>query len=211
MLKAVTPAFLLLMGVAIGGFSASTSAQEKSPEASASEELVVSIGRRTSFVSEPIAKGRDGPSDAVSIARNAQVELRRVGCYEGEINGFWSPSSRAAAQRFLDRINAKLPVDTPEDALLFLLRGKSDLICNECPRGQGLDAAGRCMPTALLKRSAIVTGSLPDAPAPQARTNEERSSTAPESATTGSERSQPKPSGYWRRMIWKVDRALGLN
>jgi hypothetical protein len=209
MLKAVTPAFLLLTGVAVGGFSASTSAQEKSPtlEATAAEEVVVSIGRRTSFVSEPIAKGRDGPSDASSIARHAQAELRRVGCYEGDVNGFWSPSSRAAAQRFLDRINAKLPVDTSEDALLALLRGESDLVCNECPRGQALDAAGRCMPTALLKRSAIVTGSLPDAPAPPARTTDERIPTE----SPGSERSQPKPSGYWRRMIWKVDRALGLN
>ena len=209
MLKAVAPAFLLLMVVAIGGFSASATGQEKSPtlNAAVSEEAVVSIGRRIGFANESLAKSLDGPSDAFSIARDAQAELRRVGCYEGEINGFWSPSSRAAAQRFLDRINAKLPVDTPEDALLALLRGKSDLACNECPRGQGLDAAGRCIPTALLKRSAIVTGSLPDAPAPPARTTDERFSTEP----TDGERSQPKPSGYWSRMMWKVDRALGLN
>jgi hypothetical protein len=215
MLKAGAPAIILLLGAAAAGFSSPAAAQDETPapNGAAVEQATVSIGRRTSVVGEPFARRPDGPSDAFSIARDAQAELRRVGCYEGEVNGFWSSSSRMAAQRFLDRVNAKLPVDKPEDALLALLRGKNDHVCGQCPRGEALDPAGRCMPTALLKRSAasVVTGSLSDLPGVPVHAHEERPSSEQESAATAGQRSKPKPPGYWGRLMWKFDRALGLN
>jgi hypothetical protein len=154
-----------------------------------------------------------GPNDSFSITRDAQRELQRLGCYNGEINGIWSQFSRAAAERFLDRVNAKLPTDKADDVLLALLQDQKGFVCSHCPPGQMLDPRGRCMPTALLKRSAapVVTGSVADVPAAPALANDERSRTEQASATTGGQRSQPKPSGYWRRLIWKMDRALGLN
>jgi hypothetical protein len=152
-----------------------------------------------------------GPNDSFSITRDAQRELQRLGCYDGEINGDWSQSSRAAAERFLDRVNAKLPTDEADVVLLALLQGQKGFVCSQCPPGQMLDPRGRCTPTALLKRSPapVVTGSLHDVPGVPARANDEPTEQA--SATTGGQQSQLKPSGYWRRLIWKMDRALGLN
>jgi hypothetical protein len=161
---------------------------------------------------------RAGPSDGVSPARDAQKELQRVGCYDGEINGVWTPASQAAASRFLDRINAKLPAEKPDDVLLALLRSSRDGICASCPRGQETDAAGRCTPTALLRRPAapVATGSLARASDAAAATNESSSELQPQrgepqSAATGGQRRQPASSGYWSDFIRKVDRALGLN
>ena len=195
--------------------STSAVGQEASsaPDASAPEQARVTTRRQTTLVAEPVASRPVGPNDSFSITQNVQRELQRLGCYDGEINGNWSRSSRAAAERFLDRVNAKLPTDEADDVLLALLQGQKGFVCSQCPPGQMLDPRGRCTPTALLKRSAapVVTGSLADVPGVPARANDERSRTEQESATTGGQQSQLKPSGYWRRLIWKMDRALGLN
>jgi hypothetical protein len=53
-----------------------------------------------------IPHGRD------SLGRRLQEELRRVGCYLGELNGVWTTSSRKAMQAFTDRVNAVLLVTT---------------------------------------------------------------------------------------------------
>ncbi|HSR80644.1 MAG TPA: putative peptidoglycan binding domain-containing protein, partial [Hyphomicrobiaceae bacterium] len=60
------------------------------------------------------------PRDRDSLARELQKELRRVGCYEGELNGVWTPATRRAMKTFTDRVNATLPVDEP-DAVLFAM------------------------------------------------------------------------------------------
>ena len=195
--------------------STSAAGQEASsaPDASAPEQARITTRRQTTLVAEPVASRPVGPNDSFSITRDAQRELQRLGCYDGEINGDWSQSSRAAAERFLDRVNAKLPTDEADVVLLALLQGQKGFVCSQCPPGQMLDPRGRCTPTALLKRSPapVVTGSLADVPGVPARANDERSRTEQASATTGGQQSQLKPSGYWRRLIWKIDRALGLN
>src|SRR5262249_43468961 len=48
------------------------------------------------------------PRDRDSLARELQKELRRVGCYEGELNGVWTPATRRAMKTFTDRVNATL-------------------------------------------------------------------------------------------------------
>ena len=139
--------------------------------------------------------------------------------HQGELDGDWSKSSRVAALRFLDRVNAKLPVDKANEALLSLLKAQSSGLCNRCPRGQELDAADRCMPAALLKRSpsAIVTGSLSQGPEAPTRWNDEppaagKPAVEQDQSTTGGQRAQTnsKPS-KWQRFIRSVDTALGLN
>jgi peptidoglycan hydrolase-like protein with peptidoglycan-binding domain len=195
--------------------STSAAGQEASPapDASAPEQARITTRRQTTLVAEPVASRPVGPNDSFSITRDAQRELQRLGCYDGEINGDWSQSSRAAAERFLDRVNAKLPTDEADVVLLALLQGQKNFVCSHCPPGQMLDPRGRCTPTALLKRSPapVVTGSLADVSGVPARANDERSRSEQASATTGGQQSQLKPSGYWRRLIWKMDRALGLN
>jgi hypothetical protein len=148
-----------------------------------------------------------------AIAREAQEELRRLGCYEGESSGIWTPSSRLAAQRFVDRVNAKLPADKPDEILLALLRDQSGAICGQCQRDEARDPSGRCMPTALIKAStprSLATYSTSDSrradqgPADQTETLPE---------TTPSRRPlRPTDTATksWSRWIKKVDQALGL-
>jgi peptidoglycan hydrolase-like protein with peptidoglycan-binding domain len=206
------PLAILALSILI---STSAAGQESSsaPDASAPEQARITTRRQTTRVAEPVASRPVGSNDSFSITRDAQRELQRLGCYDGEINGNWSQSSRAAAERFLDRVNAKLPTDEADVVLLALLQGQKGFVCSQCPPGQMLDPRGRCTPTALLKRSPapVVTGSLADVPGVPALVNDERSRTEQASATTGGQQSQLKPSGNWRRLIWKIDRALGLN
>ena len=73
------------------------------------------------------------------LTRNLQKELKRVGCYDGEINGSWSPASRRAMKAFTDRVNATLPIEEPDYILLTLVQGHSAEACGAgCPADQVL-------------------------------------------------------------------------
>lgn len=69
------------------------------------------------------------PGDRASLARELQRELKRVGCYGGEINGVWTTSSRMAMKAFTDQVNASLPIDNPDYILLSLVQGRQDTVC----------------------------------------------------------------------------------
>jgi hypothetical protein len=91
------------------------------------------------------------PRDALAL--ELQRELRRVGCYEGQPNGAWSASTRSAMKAFIDRVNAALPVTEPDHVLLALVQNHPDTACGtECPRGQGLNYDGHCLPNAILAK-----------------------------------------------------------
>ncbi len=68
--------------------------------------------------------------DRASIARELQRELKRVGCYNGEINGIWTTSSRMAMKAFTDEVNASLPIDNPDYILLSLVQQRQGTVCN---------------------------------------------------------------------------------
>jgi hypothetical protein len=90
-----------------------------------------------------------------ALIRELQKELIRVGCYDGEISGVWTTSSRRAMRDFTDRVNAKLPIDEPDQILLSLVQGHRQKACGvACPTGQEAAAGGRCVPTALMARAA---------------------------------------------------------
>lgn len=133
------------------------------------------------------------PSSDVSLTRQIQQELQRVGCYDRELNGIWTTSSRLATQNFMMRVNAKLPIDTPDATLLALLQSHAGIVCGaSCPLGETIDGVGRCIPSALAvgrhARAANhpaparieITGSIPS-PRPVAPSN----SAASLAATTG--------------------------
>ena len=69
------------------------------------------------------------PGDRASLARELQRELKRVGCYSGEVNGVWTTSSRMAMKSFTDQVNASLPIDNPDYVLLSLVQGHQDKAC----------------------------------------------------------------------------------
>jgi hypothetical protein len=91
------------------------------------------------------------PADRAALTRELQRELKRVGCYEGQINGIWTTSSRMAMQTFTERVNAALPIDEPDSVLLSLVQAYSGVACGKsCPAGQDMVLSGHCLPTALI-------------------------------------------------------------
>jgi hypothetical protein len=98
------------------------------------------------------------PKDRDTLTRELQKELRRVGCYEGELNGAWTPMTRRAMKAFTDRINATLPVEEPDAILYTMVQSQQDKVCGKpCPAGQGLSEDGRCLPSAILAKAARKT------------------------------------------------------
>jgi peptidoglycan hydrolase-like protein with peptidoglycan-binding domain len=96
------------------------------------------------------------PGDQGSLAQQLQRELARVGCYDGQINGVWTTSTRQAMKAFLERVNATLPIHQPDGILLALVQSQRVATCGaSCPSGQGLTDDGRCIPTAILSREAL--------------------------------------------------------
>lgn len=88
------------------------------------------------------------------LTRNVQMELRRVGCYEGEITGAWTGSTKRAMSTFIDRVNAALPVEEPDYILLTLLQGHAERACgNGCPSGQSVSSDGHCLPNAVIAQT----------------------------------------------------------
>jgi hypothetical protein len=85
--------------------------------------------------------------------RELQHELRRVECYDGAINGIWTAPTREAMRTFIEKVNAKLPIDKPDHILLALLQGHPGDACSSCPAGQTTSGDGRCLPNAVVARA----------------------------------------------------------
>ena len=102
---------------------------------------------------QPSQRTNPVPGDRASLVRELQRELKRVGCYSGDVNGVWTTSSRMAMKSVTDRVNATLPIDNPDDILLSLVRGQQDGVCGApCPSGQTANDTGRCLPGATLAK-----------------------------------------------------------
>jgi hypothetical protein len=128
----------------------SASAQSAESPSPLIEPTVVTMTERP--VNHPVAlgqplitRGRD------AVGRQLQKELRRVGCYSGELNGVWTTSTRQAMKAFTDRVNAMLPIDQPDGILLALVQGHPDKVCGApCPAGQGFSRSSQCVPNPIL-------------------------------------------------------------
>ena len=125
--------------------------------------VVVNLPKRSAEPSRPSAEQQRptpvSPADRDGLARQLQSELGRVGCYDGEVNGVWTTSTRLAMKAFTDRVNAKLPIDKPDQILLSLVQGQRQKVCGAaCPAGPALTADGRCQPDATLARAGKAAG-----------------------------------------------------
>lgn len=109
-----------------------------------------------SLVASAPARQADAPAAArvaattetsrYELVRNLQRELKRVGCYAGDIDGDWGTGSRRAMAAFTDRVNASLPIEQPDFILLALVQGHQGSICGRgCPAGQTVADNGRCV------------------------------------------------------------------
>jgi hypothetical protein len=91
-----------------------------------------------------------------ALVRDLQRELRRLGCYWGEIDGSWGPGAKRGMTALMGRVNASLPVNEPDYILLALARSQPDQACRRpCPPEQLLVSdTGQCQPRALVRHAA---------------------------------------------------------
>jgi hypothetical protein len=83
-----------------------------------------------------------------------QKELVRAGCYGGRIDGSWRKATKRAMHAFMERVNASLPVESPDYILLTLLQAHPANVCGRgCSKGETLAADGRCLPNAIVARA----------------------------------------------------------
>ena len=75
-------------------------------------------------------------SDRSGLVRELHKELKRVGCYDGDLNGAWSSASRQAMRRFTQSVNAKLPIEEPDVVGLKLVQSHAQSVCSSCPTDQ---------------------------------------------------------------------------
>lgn len=70
--------------------------------------------------------------DRAALVQAVQRELKRVGCYDGAINGDWSADTRSALNRFNDHARVALTTATPEPEAVTVLHAAKD---RSCPDG----------------------------------------------------------------------------
>jgi len=70
---------------------------------------------------------RDKPR--AELVRDLQRELRRIGCYSGEVNGEWTANGKRALRAFLDHVGSRVQIDEPDLIQLTLVRGFSGVAC----------------------------------------------------------------------------------
>ncbi len=124
------------------------------PETASTQVVTQTVGQ-SRVASDPATQRAVAvPNDRASLARALQRELQRVGCYDGEISGNWSTSTRMAMKAFTDRVNASLPTDAPDYILLSLVQRHEGRACGTgCPTGQLQSDEGRCVPSAVLAKA----------------------------------------------------------
>ncbi len=83
-------------------------------------------------------------ADRAGLARELNKELKRVGCYEGEVTAAWTSSSRQAMRRFTESVNARLPFEEPDLVLLRLVQSHRQTVCG-CRTGPA--SAASCQET----------------------------------------------------------------
>jgi hypothetical protein len=83
-----------------------TGAEQKTPEAGETTEA-------------PLPQG----ASRQELAQDILVELKRVGCYFGGINGNWGTRSQLALDRFNRLASLELPLDEPQQTSLDALKG----------------------------------------------------------------------------------------
>jgi len=106
------------------------------PAVKTDEGVVVVVAPRPAATSPAAAlhSGLPRASDRAGLARELHKELKRVGCYEGDITSTWTPTSRQAMRRFTESVNAKLPLEEPDLVLLRLVQSQAQRMC-DCPAG----------------------------------------------------------------------------
>lgn len=80
------------------------------------------------------------PADTSALSRDIHLELVRLGCYSGNVDGSWGRTSRNALAKFNRFAHAKLSADEPTSDLISSLRSYDERVCPMvCQRGYRAD------------------------------------------------------------------------
>lgn len=133
--------------------TAEARAPAPAPAVTAPKPWTAAVTASPHFSPLPSRAGNADPRSELTVS--LQKELKRVGCYDGEIHGWWNASSKRAMKAFTDRVNATLPIEEPDYILLTLVQGHGGAACGgTCPSDQILAGDGQCMPRAIVAQAA---------------------------------------------------------
>jgi hypothetical protein len=83
--------------------------------------------------------------DKATLVRSLQTELKRVGCFEGDVDGKWGPPVKGALIEFTQRAKVEVPTDVPTPAAADAVKGQRGRICPlECGAGR-IERDGACV------------------------------------------------------------------
>src|SRR5262245_35425922 len=79
----------------------------------------------------PIGDAKAGPPlSRPTLVREIQRQLKRIGCYRGDLNGVWTVGVRDAMKAVTERVNASLPIDQPDPVLLAIVQSQEPGTCS---------------------------------------------------------------------------------
>jgi TIR domain-containing protein len=85
------------------------------------------------------AAASDSTANPQELARSLQFELKRVGCFNGDVNGQFDDATKAAWHSFIKLAAIRMPDDVSADAIKAV-RGVNKRVCPlQCPAGQHAD------------------------------------------------------------------------
>jgi hypothetical protein len=142
---------LVLSGLAVAVFALRPGVPDQADAAHASRPSAAPVLQTvyvpaTRSASVPTATAAPGSAGAahLDLVRELQHELTRIGCYAGDVNGIWTPSTRRAMDALIERANAKLPTTRPEPVHLALAQGQQVRLCDRCAGGEHSKSGASC-------------------------------------------------------------------
>lgn len=69
------------------------------------------------------------PPNVTDLTRSLQVELKRVGCFEGAIDAVWGSATQGALAEFARRAKLDVPTDAPTPTAVETVKSQSSRIC----------------------------------------------------------------------------------
>ena len=143
-----------------------------------SSERPIAEQRIASLVATPQNQTVGSPPDPHALTRSLQVELQRVGCFNGAVNGEFDDATKAAWHRFIKLTSISMPDDVSSNAI-NAVQGIQRRVCPlVCPHGKHAEGE-LCVANAPPPKTAPPP---PKAAAPKAATARVTSAPAPRAA-----------------------------
>lgn len=108
-----------------------------------------------SFIKAAIGDSASGGRSSLVVS--IQEELRRVGCYVGDVDGTWNEKTKSAMRAFNASVHVNVSADRADYLLLTLLQSHSSKACTQPCGG---DRAGACVDRSIEARG-IAPSRLP--------------------------------------------------